>query len=77
MQVSLKKYTLVLKHTFSISRESYDFQDTLIVGLTQNGKTGYGEATSNRYYKITAESMIKEIEGVMNEIEAFVFFNSR
>lgn len=73
MQISLKKYTLALKHTFSISRESHDFQDTLIVGLTLNGKTGYGEATSNPYYKITAESMIKEIEEIKNDIESFDF----
>ena len=73
MQLSLKKYTLALKHTFSISRESHDFQDTLIVGLSLHEKTGYGEATSNLYYKITAESMIKEIEGVRNEIESFDF----
>jgi len=73
MQLSLKKYTLALKHTFSISRESHDFQDTLIVGLSLNEKTGYGEATSNQYYKITAESMIKEIEEVRNEIESFEF----
>lgn len=73
MQISLKKYTLALKHTFSISRESHDFQDTLIVALTVNEKTGYGEATSNPYYRITAESMILEIEGIKNEIEAFDF----
>lgn len=73
MQITLKKYTLALRHTFSISRESYDFQDTLIVGLTLNGKTGYGEATSNPYYKITTESMIYEIEGIRNEIESFDF----
>jgi len=73
MQLSLKKYTLVLKHTFSISRESHDFQDTLIVALTLNDQTGYGEATSNPYYKITAESLIKEIEGIRNEIESFNF----
>jgi len=73
MQLSLKKYTLALKHTFSISRESHDFQDTLIVGLSLNEQTGYGEATSNQYYKITAESMIKEIEGVRHEIESFDF----
>ncbi|NNK76691.1 MAG: dipeptide epimerase [Maribacter sp.] len=73
MQLSLKKYTLALKHTFSISRESYNFQDTLIVGLTLNGQTGYGEATSNPYYKITFESMMKEIEGVRNQIESYDF----
>lgn len=73
MQISLKKYTLPLKHTFSISRESHDFQDSLIVGLSLNGKTGYGEATSNPYYKITVESMIAEISAIQNEIEVFEF----
>lgn len=73
MQISLKKYTLALKHTFSISRESHDFQDTLIVALSFNDHTGYGETTSNPYYGITIESMIKEIESIKNEIESFDF----
>jgi len=69
MQITLRKYTLHLKHTFRISREAHDTQDTLIVSLSLNGKTGFGEATSNSYYKITAESMIAEIEAVQGEIE--------
>jgi len=69
MQLELKKYTLKLKHTFSISRESHDHQDTLIVCLSKDGKTGYGEATSNPYYKITVESMMAEIEYARKEIE--------
>lgn len=71
MQLSLKKYVLALKHTFSISRESHDFQDTLIVSLSSEGKTGYGESTSNPYYKITIESIKTEIEAIQPEIEAF------
>nr|WP_299069394.1 dipeptide epimerase [uncultured Allomuricauda sp.] len=73
MQISLKKYTLALKHTFSISRESHDFQNSLIVGITLHGETGYGEATSNPYYQITVESMIAEITAIQNEIESFDF----
>lgn len=73
MQIRLKKYTLALKHTFSISRESHDFQNSLIVGITLDGKTGYGEATSNPYYQITVESMIAEIAAIQNEIESFNF----
>ena len=73
MEIGLKKYILPLKHTFSISRESHDFQDTLIVGLTIDGHTGYGEATSNPYYKITVESMIAEIGEIKYEIENFDF----
>lgn len=78
MQLSLKKFTLPLKHTFSISRESHDFQDTLIVSLSSDTETssaqvetGYGEATSNPYYGITTESMISEIEAIKKEIEDF------
>jgi len=73
MQLSLKKYTLHLKHTFRISREAHDTQDTLIACLTLNGKTGFGEATSNPYYKITAESMMAEIEAIRNELVTFEF----
>jgi L-alanine-DL-glutamate epimerase-like enolase superfamily enzyme len=71
MKISLKKFRLQLKHTFSISRESHDFQDTLIVGLSLNGKTGYGEATSNPYYGNTIESMMAEITAIEKEIEGF------
>lgn len=71
MKISLKKFRLQLKHTFSISRESHDFQDTLIVGLSLDGKTGYGEATSNPYYGNTIESMMVEITAIEKEIEGF------
>tara|TARA_R110002167_G_scaffold29977_2_gene99503 strand:- start:818 stop:1828 length:1011 start_codon:yes stop_codon:yes gene_type:complete len=73
MQISLKKYVLPLKHTFSISRESHDYQDTLIVGLSIDGHTGYGESTSNDYYNITIESMISEIEAIRGELENYAF----
>ncbi|WP_425237602.1 dipeptide epimerase [Ulvibacterium sp.] len=73
MRLELKKFVLRLKHTFSISRESHDFQDTLIVSLNKDGKIGYGEATSNPYYQITVERMMMEIEGIKNEIESFDF----
>lgn len=73
MKISLQKYVLALKHTFSISRESRDFQDTMIVSLSLNGKTGYGEATANPYYDITVESMMAEINVIRTAIENFDF----
>lgn len=73
MHISLKKYTLNLKHTFRISRETRDFQDSLVVSLSLNGKTGYGEATSNLYYGISIESMMAEIKAIQNQLEAFDF----
>jgi len=76
MQLNLKKYTLTLKHTFSISRESYDSQDTLIVSLSSENCTGYGEATANQYYGISCESMIAEIEDIRLAIEAYNFHST-
>lgn len=61
MDVKLHSYKLQLKHTFTISRESYDFQPSLIVELSENGISGFGEATSNPYYKMTVESMTEKI----------------
>ncbi|MGB7394453.1 MAG: dipeptide epimerase, partial [Pricia sp.] len=73
MQLTLQKYTLPLKHTFSISRESHDFQDTLIVSLSKDGQTGFGETTSNPYYQITMESLTAEIEALRDNIESYPF----
>ncbi|WP_027075518.1 dipeptide epimerase [Maribacter antarcticus] len=73
MKISLKKYVLPLKHTFSISRESHDFQNSLIIGLTLNGQTGYGEATSNAYYNISVESMMTEIVTNLSFLENYNF----
>ena len=73
LKLEIKKYVLQLKHTFTISRESHDTQDTLIVCLSKDGYTGYGESTSNPYYQITLESMDLEIEAIRQEIEKFPF----
>lgn len=73
MKITLKKYVLPLKHTFSISRESHNTQDSLIACLELNGIVGYGESTSNPYYNITVESMMAEITAIKKEAEAFDF----
>lgn len=75
MKLSLKKYTLHLKHPFGISRESYDQQDTLITALSMDEHIGYGEATANPYYGITVEGMQEEIENIRSAIESYSFKN--
>mgnify|MGYP002639706424 CR=1 FL=1 len=68
MKLKLHSFDLVLKHTFTISRESRDTQPTLIVELIQDGLTGFGETSSNTYYQITMENLIDEI----TENKAFI-----
>ena len=68
MKLQLHTYDLVLKHTFTISRESRNTQPTLIVELIDDGFHGFGETSSNNYYKITMDNLIDEI----TENQAFI-----
>ena len=57
MKLSVHHFELPLRHAFTISRESYSSQPTVIVELEQDGCRGYGEATTNSYYGVTQESL--------------------
>ncbi|MBO3096651.1 dipeptide epimerase [Gelidibacter pelagius] len=62
MQLILRPYVLKLKHTFTISRESRDEQPSLIVELKDDGKSGFGEATSNPYYNASIKEMTNDLK---------------
>jgi L-alanine-DL-glutamate epimerase-like enolase superfamily enzyme len=70
MDIALHSYNLELKHTFTISRESHNFQPSLVVELTHNGISGFGEATSNPYYHISVENMIADINNQQELIKS-------
>jgi L-alanine-DL-glutamate epimerase-like enolase superfamily enzyme len=70
MELILREYNLKLKHTFTISRKSIDFQPSLIVELKSDGFSGFGEATSNPYYQTTVTMMRADLEKIRPLIEA-------
>jgi L-alanine-DL-glutamate epimerase-like enolase superfamily enzyme len=71
IQVSTQHYRLPLKHVFTIARGSSSVRDTMIVSITADGVTGYGEATSNSYYKATIPEMVADIDRVRPLIEPY------
>lgn len=72
MKLTLTSFTLPLKHAFTISRRSFDQQDTLIVTLEKDGIKGFGEATSNPYYPNTEmETMTQQLEKLRDVIEKY------
>ena len=73
MKISGKVYTLKLKHSFGISRGSYDQQRTVIISLSDGNHTGLGEATENKYYHILVEDMIKRTEELSDWFESYTF----
>ncbi len=70
MELHLHPVELRLRHTFSTSHESRDTQPSLIVGLSQNGQTGYGEATATRYYGLKLEDMMARLEALRPALAA-------
>jgi L-alanine-DL-glutamate epimerase-like enolase superfamily enzyme len=70
MELIIREYNLQLKHTFTISRESIDFQPSLIVELKNGEISGFGEATSNPYYKTTVAIMKQDLEDIRDIIES-------
>ncbi|MFM7243340.1 MAG: dipeptide epimerase, partial [Planctomycetaceae bacterium] len=61
IELAVKHAALPLRHPFTISRGTVAVQDTVIVQLREQGRHGYGEATTNPYYGATVESLTRRI----------------
>lgn len=64
---------LPFRYPFTISKGTKTHQPTLLVALTFNGITGYGEAPAISYYNIPLEKMVADIEAKKKMIEGFSF----
>lgn len=64
MKIAYRSFNLELKNTFTINHGSRDFQETLIVILSDGEFTGYGEAAATVYYGVTVDKMIASIRSV-------------
>ncbi|MCP4885086.1 MAG: dipeptide epimerase [Rubripirellula sp.] len=75
--LSLQSHTfdLPLKHPFTISRSTIYVQPTLVVELSDGTHHGYGEATTNDYYGMTLDRMVKAIESVRSTVESIQAVN--
>ncbi|WP_020530501.1 dipeptide epimerase [Flexithrix dorotheae] len=73
MKLNIYPTKLVLKHPFKIAHDSRESQETVIVELRENSFSGFGEATTNKYYKITAEYISKSLEEVRGFLASYQF----
>ena len=69
LNISQSHYQLPLKHPFGISRYVVNTQETVIVSISNEAFTGYGEATVNPYYDSTVEKIQASIDSVKAIIE--------
>ena len=75
MKLTWQIVRLQLKETFSISYGNYTFREALIVCLTKNGNSGYGECTAIDYYGINLDDFIQKLEKIKIQIENQLIFH--
>jgi L-alanine-DL-glutamate epimerase-like enolase superfamily enzyme len=68
--VSVSRKRLLLRHTWTISRNSSDFKENVFVRIERDGVVGWGEAAPNVRYGESAELTLAAIEKARPLIEA-------
>ncbi len=72
MKLTLHRFRLPLEHVFTISRESKAFQSCLVVELSANGVSGFGEAPDEAFYGHSVDSLVaavRDVEPVLADYE--------
>jgi len=69
MQLTIKDIHLPLRHPFTIALGTTTMQHNLLIALTQDGVTGYGECAGGHAYEDSAESMRATLEAARDKIE--------
>jgi L-alanine-DL-glutamate epimerase-like enolase superfamily enzyme len=59
---TVSRRRLMLRHTWTISRNSSDFKDNVFVCIERDGVTGWGEAAPNVRYGETAEQTLAALQ---------------
>ena len=72
IKLSFETKVLQLKETFSISYGNYDFRRALLVCLSSDNQTGYGECVEINYYGINLEEFQKDLSQIQSKLEALV-----
>jgi L-Ala-D/L-Glu epimerase len=71
MVLSWKIVRFTLKETFSISYGNYSHRDALVITLSQNNVSGYGECTSIDYYQINLQDFENKLLAIQSKIEKY------
>lgn len=73
MKLSYKFRELKLRYPFTISRHTYYSQPSICVDLSYAGNAGFGESTTNPYYKISERSLAEAFDKVKSVLENHTF----
>ncbi|RTY94943.1 enolase C-terminal domain-like protein [Flavobacterium sp. GT3R68] len=69
MVLSWQIVRFALKETFAIAYGNYTHREALLVSLTKNGNSGYGECTAIDYYQINLADYTKKLQSIQAVVE--------
>lgn len=69
MKIFWKRTQLQLKETFSIAHGNFDVRNALLVILSHDGKSGFGECVEITYYGISLDDFEKKLSEISSIIE--------
>lgn len=71
MKLSRRAFRIPQRRTFRVSREAYDHQDCVIVGLSDGTHTGYGEATAFAVYGASLHDLRRVLAEAADQVEGY------
>jgi len=77
MQINWKIVRHQLKEPFKIAYGVYNFRKALIVSLSYQGKSGYGECTEIDYYHIHLEDFVHTLEQLQSQFSSIGIIHPR
>ena len=69
MKIFWKRTQLKLKETFSIAHGNFDVRNALLITLSHDGKSGFGESVEITYYGISLDDFEKKLTEIASVIE--------
>lgn len=73
LQIRYKSINTEFQYPFTTSYGQKTHQPALLIALTFNGVTGFGEAPAISYYNVTVESMIEELISKIEVLQRYSF----
>ncbi len=73
MELQVYQFDLALRYPFTISRHTYHSIQSFIVELIYKNVSGFGEATTNPYYQVTAENLVDAFSSISELIAIYPF----
>jgi L-alanine-DL-glutamate epimerase-like enolase superfamily enzyme len=73
MELQVYEFDLALRYPFSISRHTYHSMQSMIVELSYESVSGFGEATTNPYYGIKVENLVDAFSRAADLLDDFIF----